>query len=71
MVGYRAADGRDEIAAFVAADAAIVSALDRYLESELAPYKRPRHLECLPELPRAASGKTDKAALTRRAENTP
>ncbi|MEL7538637.1 MAG: class I adenylate-forming enzyme family protein [Pseudomonadota bacterium] len=69
VVAYRAADGRDEIAAFVVAENPVaIDALNDYLAERLAPYKRPRHLECLSELPRAASGKTDKVALIQRAE---
>ncbi|MEM1264324.1 MAG: class I adenylate-forming enzyme family protein [Pseudomonadota bacterium] len=69
VVGYRASDGRDEIAAFVVADQTIeIAALAATISEHLAPYKRPRHIEQLDALPRATSGKTDKKALIARAE---
>ncbi|MEM8982357.1 MAG: class I adenylate-forming enzyme family protein [Pseudomonadota bacterium] len=70
VVGYRAADGRDEIAAFVVADEHLeLAALAAMLSEQLAPYKQPRHLEQLDALPRATSGKTNKKALIERAES--
>ncbi len=69
VVGYRAADGRDQIAAFVVADANTERRqIGTFLETRLAPYKQPKRLAIVAELPRAKSGKTDKQALTQMAE---
>ena len=68
VVAYTSADGRTEIAAFVAPETVDTAALAAALTAELAPYKRPKRIESLAELPRAASGKLDKRALTARAE---
>jgi len=60
------------LAAFVALhDAALAgdattSALQRFVKSRLLPYKYPREIVYLPELPKTGTGKIDRQALKRR-----
>ena len=47
----------------VAGDAALVSALQDHVKREIAPYKYPRAIEFVTELPKTASGKLRRFTL--------
>ncbi|MER5433478.1 amino acid adenylation domain-containing protein [Streptomyces sp. NPDC002588] len=58
--------GRSELLAFlVLGDDLSFDAYDRHLTAALPPYMRPHHTYLVPELPRNANGKVDRAALLR------
>jgi len=50
----------------VAADAATTRDLQDYVKETIAPYKYPRAIEYLPELPRTGTGKLQRARLRQR-----
>jgi acyl-coenzyme A synthetase/AMP-(fatty) acid ligase len=51
----------------VAADAALAEALQRHVKERLAPYKYPRWIEFIAELPKTATGKIQRFKLRERA----
>lgn len=66
VVGRRESDGNEEILAFVepVPDATIdMAALQAFLRENLAPYKRPERVVCIPALPMTHSGKVLKRSL--------
>ena len=64
VVGVADRERGESIAAFVAGDVEDVSALVDYCRERLAPYKVPETIRVLETLPRKASGKIDRQALT-------
>jgi acyl-coenzyme A synthetase/AMP-(fatty) acid ligase len=72
VVGVRNADGLVKPCAFVVADAptpALAEELQGYAKSKLEPYKYPREVIFLDELPRTHLGKVDRGALARNQES--
>jgi acyl-CoA synthetase (AMP-forming)/AMP-acid ligase II len=66
VVGRQAADGNEDVVAFVEAKHGAhldVAALREYLRERLAPYKRPAEIRVLDAIPTTASGKLLKAPL--------
>jgi acyl-coenzyme A synthetase/AMP-(fatty) acid ligase len=69
VVGVRSPDGLVKPCAFVVADVptpALADELQAYAKSKLEPYKYPREVIFLDELPRTHLGKVDRGALARR-----
>jgi 2-aminobenzoate-CoA ligase len=50
------------------ADAATAKALQEHVKAEIAPFKYPRSVEFVPELPKTPSGKLQRAVLRQRAQ---
>jgi len=68
IVGVKNADGLVKPCAFVVSDSAspeLAAELQAYAKSKLEPYKYPREVIFLPELPRTHLGKVDRGALAR------
>jgi acyl-coenzyme A synthetase/AMP-(fatty) acid ligase len=66
VVGRAAADGNEEVIAFVQPDpqhAPTVDALHAWAAERLAPYKRPARIVLMKALPAAATGKVLKHVL--------
>ncbi|MGW6983056.1 AMP-binding protein [Streptomyces sp. NPDC054932] len=55
----------------VASDAATVKELQDHVKRTVAPYKYPRAVEFVSDLPRTSNGKLQRAELRRRAQHTP
>jgi benzoate-CoA ligase len=72
VVGIPDADGLTKTKAFVVlkpghhADAALEGALKAFVKDKLAPYKYPRHIEFIDELPKTATGKIQRFRLRER-----
>ena len=68
VVGVRNADGLVKPCAFVVSDVAspeLAAELQAYAKSRLEPYKYPREVVFLPQLPRTHLGKVDRGALSK------
>jgi benzoate-CoA ligase len=69
VVGKSGADGLTRTLAYVVlksgriGDAALVQALQMFVKDQLAPYKYPREIRFLPELPKTATGKIQRFKL--------
>lgn len=71
VTGFAASREGEEIAAFVVADGDVgEAALTAHCRARLAPDKRPRKFVLVPELPRNANGKLDRAQLRERLERS-
>jgi 2-aminobenzoate-CoA ligase len=57
------------VASGVAADAALATALQDHVKREIAPYKYPRAIEFVAELPKTGTGKLQRFALRQIAQN--
>jgi benzoate-CoA ligase family protein len=73
VVGVTDADGLTKPVAFVVAPASgphLEAELQRFVLDRLEPYKHPRRIEVLDDLPRTHLGKVDRTALRRRAQGS-
>jgi acyl-CoA synthetase (AMP-forming)/AMP-acid ligase II len=67
VVGAPSAELGEEVVAFVVKRGAVAeAALTAHCRSSLAPYKLPRRIVFLDEMPKNNSGKVDKRALARK-----
>ena len=72
VVGRQDADGLTKTKAYVvlkagaSADAALEEALKAFVKDKLAPYKYPRSIEFIDELPKTATGKIQRFKLRER-----
>jgi benzoate-CoA ligase len=72
VIGKPDADGLTKTKAFVvlksghAVDAGLENALKAFVKDKLAPYKYPRYIEFIPELPKTATGKIQRFRLRER-----
>jgi acyl-coenzyme A synthetase/AMP-(fatty) acid ligase len=67
VVGWPSAEFNEEVAAFVVARGPLdTGALRRHCTGQLAPYKVPREIFIVDDLPRNSLGKVVKAELTAR-----
>jgi benzoate-CoA ligase len=72
VIGKQDADGLTKTKAFVvlkpghAGDAALEEALKAFVKDKLAPYKYPRYIEFIGELPKTATGKIQRFRLRER-----
>jgi acyl-CoA synthetase (AMP-forming)/AMP-acid ligase II len=67
VLGRHMADGEDEVVAFVVARRPVeTGALAAHCRARLTPYKLPREIHIVGELPKNAAGKIDKLELRRR-----
>jgi len=71
VVGQPSRARGEEVAAFVVAEAVSEGALHRHCEARLAPYKRPRTIFMLDELPKSGLGKILKDRLAATLETLP
>ena len=72
VIGRRDADGLTKTKAYVvlkrgeAGDAALAETLKSFVKDKLAPYKYPRYVEFIDELPKTATGKIQRFRLRER-----
>ncbi|HLW13547.1 MAG TPA: benzoate-CoA ligase family protein, partial [Casimicrobiaceae bacterium] len=72
VIGKADADGLTKTKAFIvlksglAADAGLEDALKAFVKDKLAPYKYPRYIEFISELPKTATGKIQRFRLRER-----
>jgi benzoate-CoA ligase len=75
VIGKPDADGLTKTKAFIvlkpgqAADPALEDALKSFVKDKLAPYKYPRYIEFIPELPKTATGKIQRFRLREREQS--
>jgi len=77
VIGRQDADGLTKTQAYVVlkpdhdGDAALAQALQAFVKDQLAPYKYPRQIEFIGELPKTATGKIQRFRLRERARDDP
>jgi benzoate-CoA ligase len=77
VIGKPDADGLTKTKAFIvlkpgqALDAGLEEALKAFVKDKLAPYKYPRYIEFIPELPKTATGKIQRFRLREREQARP
>ena len=77
VIGRSDRDGLVKTKAFVvlkpgqSADAGLEDMLKSFVKDKLAPYKYPRYIEFLPELPKTATGKIQRFRLREREHDQP